>query len=221
MQKRKQRPSVAKPGVYHQDPWRNTSLDDIIGELWAAIPGYEGMYEASTFGRIKKLPRVWDCDGYMLKTVMGIVTQVMNQWGYVYVELADINKKRKKWFAHVLAAKTFIQNPGNKPTVNHKLGIKHDNRISELEWNTRSENQLHGYRLGLLKVNKTALGKKGSLCPHSIPINQYSKEGVFIRRWSGATEAAQALKLSPGNVWSALNGKYKTTGGFIWKYENK
>lgn len=96
-----------------------------------------------------------------------------------------------------------------------------DNRVSELEWVTRSENQLHGYRIGLLKVNKTALGKRGALCSKSIKINQLHLNGDFIREWSCQTEAARELKLSQGNIGSALAGNYKTTGGYKWEYANK
>lgn len=197
-------------------------IKPIKSEIWKDIPNYEGLYQASNMGRIKRLYRIWSSKrrpGQLNHRKEGIVTQTTNPWGYVYVELSNINKKRKKYFVHVLVAITFIENPENKPCVNHKKGNKSDNRVSQLEWVTRSENTLHGYRIGLLKVNKTALGRTGALSPHSIPINQYTKEGIFIKTWSSTAEAARDLKLSQGNINSAIKGTYKSTGGFTWKYK--
>ena len=182
------------------------------------------MYQASTFGRIKKLKRVKvNIIGHSKLFKERIVVQTMNPWGYVYVELDNINSQKYKRFAHVLTAKSFIPNPDNKSDVNHIKGIKHDNRVHQLEWNTKSENHKHAYKIGLKKVNKTALGKKYCLSPHSKPIIQYSQTGEFLKLWSSQTEAADVLGLSQGNIYSVLNNKkgYSHTGGFVFKYVKK
>ena len=66
--------------------------------------------------------------------------------GYLRVRLNGINCK-----VHVLVAKQFIPNPENKPIVNHKHGNKHDNRASQLEWMTQSENIKHAWDNKLIK----------------------------------------------------------------------
>ncbi len=71
-----------------------------------------------------------------------------NKKGYSDILLIK-NKKGKSHSVHRYIAETFIPNPENKPQVNHKNGLKKDNRIENLEWCTNSENQLHAYRIGL------------------------------------------------------------------------
>ncbi|WP_410891373.1 HNH endonuclease [Neobacillus sp. 204] len=64
------------------------------------------------------------------------------------------NGKIKMMRVHRLVASTFIPNPENKPEVNHKNGVKSDNEVSNLEWNTRIENVRHSYETGLKKALK-------------------------------------------------------------------
>lgn len=177
-------------------------------ELWKPVVGFEGLYEVSNLGRVKTLAKKHN--NYTDK----LLKPIKNPFGYVYVMLSG----RKHIFVHRLVAQAFILNKLNKPFVNHKNGDKEDNRHCNLEWCTRSENQLHGYRTGLLKVNKTMLGKRGVLCCHSKPIEQYTIDGVFIKKWSSQKEAARELKLSQGNINSTITGRYKHTGGFVFKF---
>ena len=105
-------------------------------EEWREVKGYEGIYQISSLGRIR------NSYGRILKPET-------SRNGYKRITLWD----RKKYQIHRLVAIAFIPNPENKETVNHKNGIKTDNSVENLEWNTRSENSKHAYAIGLKKVS--------------------------------------------------------------------
>lgn len=77
-----------------------------------------------------------------------------NAVGYPEVNLYA-NGKANIVLVHRLIALTFLPNPDGKREVNHKNGIKHDNRVENLEWVTPSENISHAYRTGLHSDNKS------------------------------------------------------------------
>lgn len=64
--------------------------------------------------------------------------------GYPSVTINEFGKAYNRT-VHSLLATTFIPNPENKRTVNHKDGNKLNNSLSNLEWNTDSENMKHAY----------------------------------------------------------------------------
>lgn len=71
----------------------------------------------------------------------------LNHDGYPQLRLYNDKGERKTIAVHRLVARGFVENPNNKPQVNHKNGIKTDNNAENLEWVTNSENQFHSYRV--------------------------------------------------------------------------
>lgn len=125
-------------------------------EEWKDIPGYEGLYQVSTMGRVKSLSReiISSTGNYVSKEKI-LTTTGNDGLGYVRLQLFK-NNKGKLVRAHRLVAMAFIPNPENKCDVNHKNGNKSDNRVENLEWATRSENEKHSYYI----LNKKRLTKK-------------------------------------------------------------
>jgi len=115
-------------------------------EEWKDIPGYEGLYQASDTGKVKSLSkRSWNGNGYY-RTKEKIFKDRVTRKGYLEVVLWN-NRKPKSHKVHRLVMATFIG--PSQLQVNHRNGIKSDNRLQNLEYCTGSENVKHAYKTNL------------------------------------------------------------------------
>lgn len=141
----------------------------IIVESWANIVGFEGYYKASTYGKIKSLSRlIIRSNGKNSGTSNFISNEKILKHGisktlYHSVSLMRDGIKYQNLVSRLIAT-TFLINPHNYPEVNHKKGIKSDNRASQLEWCNHSQNQKHAFDTGL---HPGFINSKGELAPNS------------------------------------------------------
>lgn len=127
-------------------------------EVWKQIIGYNNTYYVSNYGNIKSKGKIGKLPtGGNFKIKEKILKPSITNWGYQRVVL-QLNGIRKHVKVHRLVALYFLENPENKPEVNHKDGNKLNNHVDNLEWVTPKENEQHAYLLGL-KVNKKGFQK--------------------------------------------------------------
>lgn len=115
-------------------------LEDLDGEIWADIAGYDGDYQESNYGRTKSFK------GNSPKILAPMITSK----GYLGVQLFK-NAKGKKIYVHQLVASIFVPNPENKTEINHLDGFKLNNHVDNLEWVCSTDNKLHAVKIGLMK----------------------------------------------------------------------
>ncbi len=160
---------------------------------WREIKGYEGYYEVSNTGLVRRIKT-----GFILKPIK-------NKLGYCSVGLSK-NGIVKHRLIHRLVAEAFIENPYSYNIVNHKDNNPSNNNVDNLEWCTQA------YNLEYSNVHERCRAK------NERPILMY-REGELIMECESITKAAKLIGSRQQHVTNCLYGKQKRTRGYSFKFK--
>lgn len=171
------------------------------------IPIFDGLYEITDDGNL-----------YSIRNEKFLKPR-MDRYGYYYFVIS-IDSKRYTLKAHRLVANAYIPNPNNKPTVNHKNGIRYDNRKENLEWATLKEQQADP----LTTINRNKVVEKTDYYAKGA-IRNFGRKRTAVYDGNNLLGIYDSLKLalkaypaSYGRASECANGKIKKAGGVRFCY---
>lgn len=167
-----------------------------VKEEWKPVEGFEGIYDVSSEGRVKRVKN----------GANNILKPFKNKKGYLGVDLHDCGRRLSAKI-HRLVAIAFIPNPMGYLEINHKDENKANNAVSNLEWCTRQYNVKYG------------TGAKRGIDQLKKVVCQYNYDGELIKKWPSAKELSRELGLDCACIVRCCNGIMKTFHGYIWVYE--
>ena len=170
-------------------------------EVFKDIPNYEGLYRVSNLGNIYNVVKKEKNPDYN------------NGNGYMFSVLYK-DKTRKQMYVHRLVAISFIPNPFNKSQINHKDFVKNNNVLTNLEWCTPRENNLHRYKYYPSKLS----GRGGENHHNNKKVGKFNLKGRFICAYPSITIASKETNSNLSTVSMCCNNTRKTSNNFIWRY---
>jgi hypothetical protein len=141
-----------------------------------------------------------------------------NKYGYIGVILSMGNRNDMKHFlVHRLVAETFIENPENKPQVNHIDGDKKNNNVENLEWVTAKENTAHAYENNLKsyqQLYENGMKTAKEIC--QIDLNT----GEVLKIWESAKAIQREIGFDQTAILRCCHLKQVTFKGFKWRFKD-
>ena len=176
----------------------DTFLAEQATEVWKDIPSLDGVYQASSLGRVRSMDRtvIRESDGAILKRRGKLLPGAIKSTGYIGGTLCY---PEKSLLFHRLVAEAFLANPNNLPQVNHKNGIKTDNKVTNLEWVSVQKNCLHSTRV---------LGKKRLEDHNLAKLKESDIDDLKLLRFYGASyaEIGRAYGVHEDTIAHAVKG---------------
>jgi len=179
-----------------------------MGETWKDVRDYEGIYQVSNTGKVKRIGEYRNQSGSTWRSERLLKPSPKDN-KYMIVGLSKEGKVKNK-YVHRLVAEAFVSNSKNKPTVNHKDGDRNNNHFSNLEWATYTENNIHSIDV---------LGRNTKNSSDSKTVLQFDKNGKFIKEYPSMREAERQTGISGIDKVCARVKYRKTAGGYVWRYK--
>jgi hypothetical protein len=178
-------------------------------EVWKDVPGYEGIYQASTFGNIRTVEgKITSSKRYATRRWK---SRILKGRGERYNPGKRVSLwkdgKVKDWLVARLVATTFLGVPPDGFTVNHIDGNRLNNHIDNLEWLSLADNVRHGFSIGLYPTKRVTLQREGR-CFEFVSMTRCDE---FLGRAKGYTSNSlkkrSKLYDAEGNEYFASVGK--------------
>ena len=185
-------------------------FENLPGEEWKPIKGFEGLYEVSNMGRVLSLERI-SIHGNMVGGISHIpvpkrlMCPNLTKHGYFHIILYK-ESKRFEYTLHRVVALHFCDGYKRGLVVNHKNEIKTDNRAVNLEWCTEQYN--HSY--GTARERTAKANWKG--------VAQYDRNGKLIATYNSGKEASEKTGFSRACISDWCRGAHPCKVGYIWKF---
>lgn len=180
----------------------------VMKERWMDVKNYEGIYQISNLGRLRRLPVIGRRRN---SKSISYPNGSLNPKGYLKHKLYSLDGTSRTFSAHVLVASAFIPNHDDKPQVNHMDGNKLNNQTSNLEWCTNAENAAHANTTGLVD-NKGEKSGKAKYDESTIRKVIETKGELTNRYWAEnmGTPISYIKSIRNGrrwrHIWSEYNG---------------
>lgn len=180
-------------------------------ETWKDVKGYEGLYQVSGDGRVRRLP--W----LRCNRINYLHSTEDKRHGYCRVMLSKYGVS-KRFLVHRLVAAAFIPNPDNKPCVDHINRNRSDNRVENLRWCTHKENNNFEETRKTMSIARCALFqseygdklRKDARCRCNSPVVVLDADGKYVGRFISRTMAAEFTGYDMHTVSRACLGKQET-----------
>jgi hypothetical protein len=192
---------------------KNIEVEDLKGEIWVDIPNYEGLYQVSSLGRIKRLPsivRYYTKHGFYEKLDEGGLMS-FHKGNYYRVGLSK-NGKTITYLVHRLVAEAFIEKPHEDYEVDHINEDVYDNRLENLRWISGFENKSRSNK-GKYRRRNAHLSNN----PKAKYVIGY-RSGVEVEKYSCAKELSMAQGIKYSTLKRQLQENRCNIEGIIYRY---
>jgi len=195
----------------------SSSVIDLPGEIWKSLDhlGFKNM-AVSNLGRVKRVAGdIVYSDGKIVPMSERLINQRHNKWKYLEVRLRHATNRKLYYLTHRIVAMAFIPNPESKPFINHKDGIRDNNKLENLEWCTQSENVLHSYRMGF-QIPPWRGKERNEMFKAVEQIDPDT--GKVIAIFPSQKEAARQTNTRKNCISMVCSGSRTRAGGFFWRH---